>query len=180
MDNYYIGQVPASICDIAAAEFRNIDGQEATVKRDVTLYNTKIRDTTVKFAPEWYWFNGVLHQIGIEANYKTGWNYNITQLETIQYAEYKPGQHYKWHIDTNLLQGHPSDRRTTVICAMNDMDEYTGGQLQIKTINGKVFEPELNKGDVIVFPSFLLHRVTPVKSGIRYSATMWLSGPAFR
>lgn len=180
MDNYFIGNVPADVCDIVSAELMAGKSQAATLQRDGALFNTDIRDTTVWFAPEWYWFNGVLQQLGLEANIKTGWNFNIHQLETIQYARYEPGQHYKWHSDTSPLQGHPTDRKVTVICAMNDMDRYTGGQLQIKDINGTLIEPKLNKGDIIAFPSFLLHTVTPVITGNRYSATMWLSGPAFR
>jgi len=180
MDSFYLTSVPSNLCDFVSNEFVDIESSAAKTKRDGSVFNTKIRDTTVKFAPEFYWFNGVLNQIGLEANFKTGWNFNINQMETMQYAEYKPDQHYKWHMDVSVMRGFPSDRRLTIVCAMNDRSEYTGGQLQIKQMDGKTFEPELNKGDVIVFPSFLFHRVKPVKTGIRYSAVMWLNGPAFR
>jgi PKHD-type hydroxylase len=38
----------------------------------------------------------------------------------------------------------------------------------------------LVKGSMIAFPSILEHRVTPVLSGVRYSATMWFNGPRFK
>jgi len=38
----------------------------------------------------------------------------------------------------------------------------------------------LEKGTIIAFPSILEHRVIPVTSSIRYSATMWFNGPRFR
>jgi PKHD-type hydroxylase len=37
-----------------------------------------------------------------------------------------------------------------------------------------------SRGTVTMFPSYLLHRVTPVTSGERYSLTIWAHGPAFR
>ena len=36
-----------------------------------------------------------------------------------------------------------------------------------------------NKGTIIVFPSMLLHKVTPVTKGIRHSLVQWFSGPDF-
>ena len=38
----------------------------------------------------------------------------------------------------------------------------------------------LEKGSVIVFPSFHRHRVTPVTSGIRHSLVTWVEGPHWR
>ena len=63
-------------------------------------------------------------------------------------------------------------------------DDYEGGELefkiltpmgteQISTVKGK-------KGDVIVFPSYLLHRVKPVTKGTRYSVVAWFGGPPFK
>jgi PKHD-type hydroxylase len=179
MDSYFTTKVPESICDIASAELNEIESITGKLK-DNTEINLEVRNSTIKFAPDWYWFNGVLNQIVAEANFKAGWNFILNKLETVQYSEYKSGQHYNWHIDTKPMSDGAFDRKITVICAMNSLDEYTGGQLEIKSLENEIIRPKLNKGDVIVFPSFLLHRVTPVKSGVRYSATMWLSGPAFR
>jgi len=179
MDSCFLTHIPESICDVATSELNKINRSVGQLK-DNTEIDLAIRNTSICFAPEWYWFNGVLNQILIEANFKAGWNFVVNKLETVQYAEYKPGQHYKWHRDTKMMSDGAFDRKLTVVCAMSNMDEYTGGQLEIKGLDGTIIKPKLNKGDVVVFPSFLLHRVTPVKSGVRYSATMWLSGPAFR
>ena len=35
-------------------------------------------------------------------------------------------------------------------------------------------------GDVVVFPSFTLHQITPITKGIRYSLVSWVSGPSWR
>ena len=35
------------------------------------------------------------------------------------------------------------------------------------------------QGTIIIFPSMLPHRVTPVTKGVRYSLVQWFSGPDF-
>ena len=39
--------------------------------------------------------------------------------------------------------------------------------------------PELKKGAMILFPSFLLHKVSPVTKGTRNSLVGWVRGPNF-
>jgi PKHD-type hydroxylase len=36
------------------------------------------------------------------------------------------------------------------------------------------------KGAVVLFPSFILHRVTPVTSGLRRSAVLWVGGSHYK
>jgi PKHD-type hydroxylase len=36
------------------------------------------------------------------------------------------------------------------------------------------------RGTLVAFPSYLLHRVTPITSGTRKSLVAWVSGPVFR
>ena len=38
----------------------------------------------------------------------------------------------------------------------------------------------LPKGSIIVFPSFLWHRVKPVTKGVRYSLVVWNLGYPFK
>jgi len=38
----------------------------------------------------------------------------------------------------------------------------------------------MKKGDIIVFPSFMVHRVKPVTKGTRKSIVIWVLGPKFR
>ena len=37
-----------------------------------------------------------------------------------------------------------------------------------------------DKGSCLMFPSFMWHRVRPVKKGVRYSLVVWLTGENFR
>jgi PKHD-type hydroxylase len=62
---------------------------------------------------------------------------------------------------------------------LTDPDEYEGGDLQFM-INQRVVTAPREKGTIIVFPSFILHRVTEITKGTRESIVAWVSGPAFR
>jgi PKHD-type hydroxylase len=63
-----------------------------------------------------------------------------------------------------------------VVCLLND--GFEGGEFEVRLYND--YKAPLVKGTMIAFPSILEHRVLPVLSGLRYSATMWFSGPRFR
>jgi PKHD-type hydroxylase len=36
------------------------------------------------------------------------------------------------------------------------------------------------KGAVVMFPSYLMHRITPVTKGVRKSLVLWVGGNTFR
>ena len=77
-------------------------------------------------------------------------------------------------------------------CQLTDGSEYQGGELEFDFRN---YEPTyerriestevqckeiLPKGSIIVFPSFVWHRVKPVTAGTRYSLVVWHLGKPFR
>lgn len=180
MNYYFVGRIPPSVCDVATNEFEAIAPYDAQMNpEDNLVTDHQRRSTTLRAAEPWNWFSGILYQCGLEGNSKEGWNYLVDTQEQVQFATYEEGQHYNWHIDTFLLSGRPLDRKVTVVCLMNDPSEFEGGELQFN-VHGQYFTAELKKGSYIAFPSFILHRVTPVTKGVRKTATLWLSGPAFK
>ena len=62
---------------------------------------------------------------------------------------------------------------------LSDADSYEGGDLQFM-INNKTVTAPREKGTIIIFPSFVMHRVTPVIKGTRESIVGWVSGPPYR
>ena len=52
---------------------------------------------------------------------------------------------------------------------------YDGGILQIKNIKRELVPMENKIGTLYIFDSRLLHRVTPVETGVRYSLVNWIS-----
>jgi len=96
--------------------------------------------------------------------------------EQIQYTVYSSDDegYYDWHVDMGPGK---ANRKLSLVCQLSDPSEYEGGELQIHTGNISIAEKE--QGTVILFPSYLLHRVTPVTKGIRRSLVLWIEGPPF-
>lgn len=175
---WYLGQAPHEVCDIARAEFEQQPVQDATMGSDGKMIAHTHRNTDVRFAPTGHWFGGILLEHATQANAVTKWDYEVDSHEALQYASYGSGQHYHWHTDNFPISGQPRDRKITVVCLMNDPSEFTGGEFQLRLY--QEYLAPLTKGSIIAFPSIIEHRVTPVLSGVRHSATIWLSGPRFR
>lgn len=173
---WYIDQIDNETCDQIVAELSGIDVQDATMGVDGKEENKIFRNTNVRFGSSDYWLGEKFEQFALRANRECGWEYHITGRENVQFAEYGPEQHYHWHTDTFTLSGKPIERKLTVVCLLND--EFEGGKFQVRLYSD--YDAPLKKGTVIAFPSILEHRVVPVTSGIRYSATMWFNGPRFR
>lgn len=71
-----------------------------------------------------------------------------------------------------------ANRKLSLVCQLSDPSEYEGGEFQINP-GGSILVPERTKGTVIIFPSYLVHRVAPVTKGTRRSLVLWVEGPAF-
>ncbi|NNF00921.1 MAG: 2OG-Fe(II) oxygenase [Pyrinomonadaceae bacterium] len=98
-------------------------------------------------------------------------------LEPLQLMEYKTGDLFDWHMDFSA--GEVSHRKLSITVQLSDAESYEGGDLQFM-INKEAENAPRRIGSVIVFPSFIRHRVTEVTSGTRYSIVAWLSGPPYR
>lgn len=116
------------------------------------------------------------------------YNYDLWGFhEDMQYTVYEGEQagHYNWHQDSmgmtinenNVDQRLP--RKLSAVLQLSDPSEYEGGELQILA-GADPTSIQREKGLLTVFPSFMLHRVTPVTKGIRKSLVVWVTGPAFR
>jgi PKHD-type hydroxylase len=63
---------------------------------------------------------------------------------------------------------------------LNDPKEFKGGDFQLMVDSDTPVTVEQKKGRAWFFPSYTLHRVTPVTEGERKSLVLWIGGPAFR
>lgn len=97
---------------------------------------------------------------------------------SLQLSRYDVGQagHYTWHLDISRNRW---VRKLSVVVQLSDPATYGGGKLQAKTGVGTV-DMLGRRGTVFVFPSWVLHRVTPVSSGTRCSLVGWYHGPQWR
>ena len=88
--------------------------------------------------------------------------------------------HYDWHTDSSLSGTTTPFRKLSMSLLLSDTSEFEGGGLQIKAGSDEAQTLEQKRGRAWFFPSWTLHKVTPVTKGIRRSLVLWVGGPAFR
>jgi len=130
------------------------------------------------------WVYDLVWPFMLGANENAGWNYEIDAAESCQVTRYTKGGFYSWHRDgigshrevhnePNNKFLHNNTRKLSMSIILND--DFEGGNFEFSRE-----QLELSKGSVIVFPSFIDHRVSPVTKGKRYSLVAWFVGPPFK
>jgi PKHD-type hydroxylase len=99
--------------------------------------------------------------------------------ENIQYTVYdgSEGGHFDWHVDQGYVL--KTRRKLSISVQLSDSSRYEGCDLQFYGGNKTETAPR-DRGSVIAFPSYLLHRVTPCTAGTRKAIVAWITGPQFR
>jgi PKHD-type hydroxylase len=129
--------------------------------------------------PETSWIYDRLWRIGYHLN-QTSYRLDLSGLsEQLQYTVYESSEagHYDWHVDHTTMT--PTPRKLSLVLQLSDPADYEGCALEIRAANS--IEPApMERGAVIAFPSYVLHRVTPIVTGRRRSLVSWISGPLLR
>jgi PKHD-type hydroxylase len=86
------------------------------------------------------------------------------------------GDHNDWHMD--MGRGVSASRKLGFTLQLSSGDQYDGGDLEFHNIETRGGDLR-QKGTLIVFPTYWLHRVAPLKSGIRHVVVGWVHGPSF-
>lgn len=118
-----------------------------------------------------------------EAN-RRAFGVELWHIHEIQFTKYDSSEEgfYNWHNDVMWESPHCAHRKLSMSIQLSDSSDYEGGDLEIKPLHLDPPDPTTlrKQGNVIVFPSFLMHRVTPVTKGTRYSLVAWMEGPKWR
>ncbi|MAL11245.1 MAG: hypothetical protein CMF74_16470 [Maricaulis sp.] len=187
---FYNKVIPERICDEIVAYFKNKKKIKALTGASKRV--TKIRKSSIVFDQENLWIDHLINPFIRNANIKAGWNYQIDYAETHQFTEYKINQHYNWHIDEHDKPYESNDKRNNKIrklsmsLCLSDKNSYDGGNLmfsklgKLNKINSFTVKEMREKGSLIVFPSYTLHRVEPVTRGTRHSLVIWYLGNPYR
>ena len=93
------------------------------------------------------------------------------KLTPLLLSRYRVGQTYGLHVDDALMGGLRTDLSFTLF--LSDPATYEGGALEIED-DFAPREVRLNAGDLILYPSTTLHRVTPVTAGERLAIVGWV------
>jgi len=123
------------------------------------------------------WVFDRLRDFVVDWNAKT-YAFEIEECSDLQLTHYKVGQHYDWHADL----GHSlySRRKISLAVMLSEPASHEGGHLEFFSSDTRRPRPIVKQGDVVVFPAWMKHRVTPVTRGERWSLIGWWSGPPFR
>jgi len=157
-------------------------GNAAELERASTYggNDPKVRDSFVQFlfpneVTDWVFARlaGVI--MGMNEAF---FGFDLTAMEQgLQFTRYAaPGEHYEWHIDRGMQTG---TRKLSLTLQLSDSDTYEGGDLEL-WFGGEPIKASRDRGMMTFFPSWAMHRVTPVTEGVRYSLVCWVSGPSFK
>ncbi len=129
------------------------------------------------------WLYETLVALVVPINFQV-FGFEIEGIESLQYTIYdEGGDHYGWHMDgvtgAALGKGGKS-RKLSLSIQLSAPDSYEGGDLEFMIGSTKPSFAPRQKGAVILFPSFVLHRVLPVTRGRRVSLVAWFQGPRYR
>ncbi|MET0374684.1 MAG: 2OG-Fe(II) oxygenase [Rhizorhabdus sp.] len=117
----------------------------------------------------------------VQSSNRTNFGVDIAAPFEIQFTEYRATNqgHYDWHQDVWLESPRPFARKLSLVVQLASPDDYVGGEFEFFGVQnpGATFAP---RGSLLIFPSYLQHRVLPVTEGLRRSLVTWVEGPNWR
>ena len=164
----------------------HVDGKKKNYKP-----NHKERISEVFWTSE-QWVYDLIWPFMMRANEEAGWRYIIEAGAECQLTRYREGSFFNFHRDgfgdhlsvydtpnNEFINGRV--RKLSMSVILND--DFEGGNFEFASYNKEkcIITPiKAKRGDVIVFPSAMEHRVTPITKGMRYSLVVWFVGPPFK
>lgn len=98
------------------------------------------------------------------------------QYEDIKIIEYNKGDYFDWHYD---CLGVGAERKLNFSIQLTDDSEYIGADIEFFKLRSVDFSMFRQRGAMILYPSFLPHRVTELKEGKRLCVVGHLNGTPF-
>jgi len=198
---YFTGVIPTRICDEIVKTGESFTKEKGLTGGDIKknppseeeLENIEKKRKSDIVWLSGYWLYKELHPYINIANEKANWNFQWDWSESCQYTEYKEGQFYDWHCDSNPTPyDKPDDpntngkiRKLSLILSLSEPEEYEGGDVEFGFHDNdgnkqpSICEEVRPRGSLIIFPSFVWHRVKPVTRGIRHSLVCWSLGQPY-
>ncbi len=135
--------------------------------------NVSARKSSIRFVPycdEEMWIFDRLREVATLVN--QGLKFELKGFdEGFQVGRYAEGEFYDWHAD--MAADVSALRKLSLVVQLTSPLEYDGGELEF--FPSPIKAPR-ERGTIIVFPSYIPHRVLPVKRGVRHSIASWISG----
>ena len=202
---YFQSAIPERICDDIVKYGHQLQHQMAVTggygdskklnQKQIKDLKTK-RDSNIVWMSD-RWIYKEIQPYVHRANQLAGWNFEWDFSESCQFTKYQKGQYYDWHCDSwdrPYIRENANDpshgkiRKLSVTVTLSDPKDYKGGELEFdfrqndpdKKRDVHKCKEILPKGSLVVFPSFVWHRVCPVTRGERNSLVIWNLGYPFR
>ena len=159
--------IPENACESIIQEGLSHPQIEAGIGQDNET--SRGRSTKVSFIDNVF-LKSYIHEL-VFANY----DHDIIEAEHLQFATYKEGDFYGYHKDADKY----NKRVLSVSVLLSNPFDYEGGDLifhQVPSLDFSDWSPPNFQGSVIIFPSYIYHKVTPITKGIRYSLVQWFKG----
>ena len=163
------------------SNFVKHDGSVPRFKPADNQYNMKsVMPTESKGFQHWL-YQKIMNEVRVANNgneYFPGWQFNIggiLEMPQLMVYESSKNGHYEWHIDIGPYE--PACRRKIAYTLiLNSTEEYDGGKLLFKLEKDEHHREFYEVGGMIMFPTYLLHKVTPITRGNRYILCGWIHG----
>jgi len=137
-----------------------------------------VRSTSLHIGGEIAWVYERIERI-IRALNEQVYKFEVTGFsEPFEYMVYEgeEGGHFGWHVDNGRQL---PVRKLSATLQLTEGDSYEGCDLEI--FGTKQFETApRRRGAMMVFPSYVPHRVTLIRAGTRKALVIWSTGPQFR
>lgn len=112
----------------------------------------------------------------------SGWRFELSGFvaDDMPYLMHYPESmksHYDWHVD--MGRSYAASRKLGFTIQLSNSSDYDGGNLEFHNVEA---DPQSmrKKGTMAIFPTYWLHRVTPVTRGTRNVVVGWVHGPSYR
>lgn len=180
--NVFDDNMIRDLTDMVYANYKFEKGKTGTKElgNETDSYSTNNRDIAyINPQPYSKWLYDLLFPLALEANEKV-FHFDIDIVtDSIHYVIYpEDGGHLDWHMDVGAFG--VNKRKLAMTVQLSDSSDYEGGDFQIWMGGEDYLTVPREKGDVIVFPSFCMHRVTPITRGERRCLVFWTGGRPFR
>ena len=130
---------------------------------------------SVEYVPNWliiHIFEIIHNTNDLHFNFDLGKGNILGQTSNFELnlLQYEVGGHQDTHMD--LGKGDTTSlRKISFSLLLND--SYEGGKLTFNILSAN---KKTEIGDIIIFPSYLEHKIEPVTSGVRWSLVGWIAG----
>jgi PKHD-type hydroxylase len=137
----------------------------------------KARGSHFPLCDETRWVYERMTEVAQKIN-AASYRYDLTGFhENFYFMRYGVGEHFNWHLD--MGRETPAPRKLSLVLQLSDPSEYEGGDFDVLVATEHA-RADKEQGLVMAFPSYKIHRVTPVTRGERRTLTMFAAGPNFR